>query len=390
MRVYQTLFELPIRLWCEVIEDEAWKQAHNLAKLPFAWHHVALMPDCHTGFGMPIGGVLATAGVVIPNAVGVDIGCGMCAVRTNLSVEDYAGRTDDWKAIIARIRKQIPVGPKHSDNPAGVGDMPIRRDDLPIVAGRFDAARFELGTLGGGNHFIEIQKGSDGFIWVMIHSGSRNVGYQVANHYNAVAVSSNRQWHSSVPPTAQLAFLPTDSAQGLLYLQEMQWCIEFARKNRAMMMNKVLNTILQTWMQAGFEALTDVAHNYAAMEYHFARNVIVHRKGATRARRGKIGIIPGSQGTCSYVVEGLGNPESFMSCSHGAGRTMSRKAAREQLSLAAEMEALDQQGIIHTLRSQDALDEAPGAYKPIADVMAQQADLVRPLVELRPLAVIKG
>jgi tRNA-splicing ligase RtcB len=378
----------PIKMWFDEVEAEAMQQAYNLAALPFAFHHIALMADCHGGYGMPIGGVLATEGVVIPNAVGVDISCGMAAVATSLDARSHAGDTAAWKTVMGEIRDVIPVGRDHRKEPADRDDMPHVMGDLPIVQKEFDAARYQLGTLGGGNHFIEIQKGSDGFIWIMLHSGSRNVGYKVAQHYNNVAVGLNQRWKTAVPKHVQLAFLPLDTDEGRAYLAEMNWCVEFAFRNRMRMMHAIQAILIRTFPQITFCGVINVAHNYAAIEHHFGKNVMVHRKGATRARAGETGIIPGSQGTCSYIVEGLGNPESFHSCSHGAGRTMSRSAARARLDLEAEQAKMA--GVVHGIRTQSDLDEAPGAYKDINSVMAQQADLVKPVVELRPIAVIKG
>lgn len=389
MRVEANNNMIPIKMWFDSVEPEAMQQAYNLASLPFAFKHIALMSDCHTGYGMPIGGVLATEGVVVPNSVGVDVGCGVAAVRTDLSIQEYAGVTDTWKTVIGMIRDAIPLGRDHRKEPAALCDMPAV-PNLPIALAEFDSARYQLGTLGGGNHFIEIQKGSDGFIWIMLHSGSRNVGYKVAQHYNNVAVEMNQRWRTAVPKHVQLAFLPLDTNEGKAYLAEMRWCIEFARRNREVMMGQIQDILRDVFPRVEFSDVLDVAHNYAAMEHHFGKNVMVHRKGATRAREGDVGIIPGSQGTCSYIVEGLGNPESFMSCSHGAGRVMSRSAAREKLDLEAERAVMDKQGIIHGIRTASDLDEAAGAYKDIHDVMAQQSDLVKPVVELRPIAVIKG
>lgn len=389
MRVEAYKDMIPIKMWFDAVEPEAMQQAYNLASLPFAFKHIALMPDCHCGFGMPIGGVLATEGAVIPNAVGVDIGCGVCAVRTDLSVQEYAGATESWKKVIGMIHEAIPLGRDHHKEPAALCNMPAV-PNLPIALAEFDSARYQLGTLGGGNHFIEIQKGSDGHIWAMLHSGSRNVGYKVAQHYNNVAVELNQRWKAAVPKHVGLAFLPLDTQEGQDYLFEMEWCIEFARRNRTAMMAKIQGVFDDAFPGVRFDGGIDVAHNYAAMEHHFGKNVMVHRKGATRARAGETGIIPGSQGTCSYIVEGLGNPESFMSCSHGAGRAMSRSAARVGLDLEAERAAMDKQGIIHGIETESDLDEAPGAYKDIEDVMLNQVDLVKPVVELRPLAVVKG
>lgn len=388
VEVYKNM--IPIKMWFDSVESEAMQQAYNLASLPFAFKHIALMPDCHCGYGMPIGGVLATTGVVIPNAVGVDIGCGMCAVRTSLRAEEYAGQKETWKLVVEAIRDAIPVGCDHHKEMTPKDDMPAILGEMEIVRQEFDSARYQIGTLGGGNHFIEIQKGSDGFIWIMLHSGSRNVGYKVAQHYNNVAVEMNQRWRTAVPKHVQLAFLPLDTDEGKAYIAEMNWCVEFAVRNRMRMLGGIMEILVKVFGDVQFVKPISIAHNYAAMENHFGKNVMVHRKGATRAREGDVGIIPGSQGTCSYIVEGLGNPESFMSCSHGAGRAMSRSAARKRLDLEAERAVMDKQGIIHGIRTESDLDEAAGAYKDINDVMVQQSDLVKPVVELRPIAVIKG
>lgn len=356
----------PIKLWLDDIEDGAAQQARNLANLPFAYKHVALMPDCHQGYGMPIGGVLTTDGAVIPNAVGVDIGCGVVAARTNLTNISQ----QDLKSIMGLVRKSIPVGFNHHKT---VQREMVAFDTLPVVQYQYAAASRQIGTLGGGNHFIEIQKGDDGYIWVMIHSGSRNVGKKVADHYNGLAKKLNAQWFSSVPPQHDLAFLPLDTDEGQMYLREMDWCLGFARHSRDLMMQRVLDAMVDVVGPFELQAQHDVHHNYAAMEHHFGRNVLVHRKGATRARKGEIGIIPGSQGTSSYIVRGKGDPQSFCSCSHGAGRRMGRKQAQRTLDLQKQIDILDQQGIVHGIRNRKDLDEAPGAYKDIDVVICPPA-----------------
>jgi len=391
--------KLPIKMWLEEIEDGALEQAKNLANLPFAFKHIAIMPDSHQGYGMPIGGVLATDGVVVPNAVGVDIGCGMCAVKTSLTDIDK----ETLKKLMGEIRKVVPVGFSHHKEMQDFELMPDTngislKDFYPIIYSQYDSALKQLGTLGGGNHFIEIQKGSDGHIWIMIHSGSRNLGKQVADYYNNVAKELNNMWFSLVDPKLDLAFLPIYSEEGKNYIREMNYCVEFALANRKLMMDRI-KKIFETVHLSGsfrgnivitFEPMINIAHNYARMENHFGQNVMVHRKGATSARKGEIGIIPGSQGTKSYIVRGLGNKESFESCSHGAGRKMGRKDAERRLNLEAEIKLLDDQGILHGIRGVHDLDEAPGAYKDIDVVMENQKDLVEILVELTPLAVIKG
>jgi tRNA-splicing ligase RtcB len=386
---------VPIKMWLDDIEDGALEQAKNLSRLPFVFKHIAIMPDSHQGYGMPIGGVMATRGVIVPNAVGVDIGCGMCAVKTSLTELD----TETLKKIMGEIRKTIPVGMNHNKEACEFEQMPdryaygINEAMHSIVSNEFDKARYSLGTLGGGNHFIEIQKGSDGYIWIMIHSGSRNLGKQVADYYNKVAVDLNEKWHSKVPKEWQLAFLPTDSDEGKAYIREMNYCVDFALANRKLMMERIMKIVVGTesnYCDIKFDPIINIAHNYAKLENHFGENVWIHRKGATLATSDTAGIIPGSQGTKSYIVKGMGNPEAFNSCSHGAGRKMGRKDAERRLNLEEEKKRLDDMGVIHSIRTIHDLDEAPGAYKDIYVVMENQKDLAEVLVELQPLAVIKG
>ena len=387
MRVVATE-KLPAKIWADDIEAGALEQIRNLANLPFAFKHIAVMPDCHQGYGMPIGGVLATTGVIIPNAVGVDIGCGMKAMSTDIRIEEMD--TETLKRIMGRIRETVPVGFSHQSAAQDEGFMPqlvIRT----VVDREYDSALKQLGTLGGGNHFIEIQKDVEvGNVWVMIHSGSRNLGKQVADHYNKLAVGLNEKWCSVVPKPWELAFLPQGSEEYAAYLDEMQYCVAFARANRALTMERIIQAIEAEFPEAEFTEAPDVAHNYARLENHFGQNVMVHRKGATSAKQGQIGIIPGSQGTASYIVQGLGNPQSFESCSHGAGRRMGRKDATRRLDLAEEIAKLDSQGIVHSIRTVSDLDEAAGAYKPIEEVMEQQRDLVEVVHRLTPMGVIKG
>lgn len=377
-----TTEKLPIKIWTDDIEESALNQLKNLANLPFAFKHIAAMPDCHTGYGMPIGGVLATEQVIIPNAVGVDIGCGMSAVKTNLKELDK----DTLKGIMGFIRKEVPVGFAHHTESH---DIPPMDYSLPIIVQEYTSATKQIGTLGGGNHFIEIQRDQDGFIWIMVHSGSRNLGKKVCDHYNEMAIELNEKYHSVVPSNWQLAFLPVDSYEGQDYIKEMQYCVSFAYANRRAIIEKVIECFGECF-KTNMESYINIAHNYAAIENHFGRNVWVHRKGATLAREGITGIIPGSQGSKSYIVEGLGNPMSFMSCSHGAGRKMGRNEARKNLNLDEEKKRLDDLGIVHSVRNTDDLDEASGAYKDIDTVMENQKDLVKITVELTPLGVIKG
>lgn len=397
--------KIPIKSWTNVIEDSALVQILNLANLPFAFRHVAIMPDVHAGYGMPIGGVLATKGVVIPNAVGVDIGCGMYAQKTGLLERDMTsemikklfGGSKDYHG---GIRASVPVGFSHHSKKQDDGWMPdLGKIGLVISPSRqqsiifeqYESALKQVGTLGGGNHFIEIQADQDGVVWFMIHSGSRNLGYKVANHYNALAKELNARWHAGVSKAWDLAFLPLSSDEAEAYLAEMNYCVQFAEHSRALMAERIRRALEDAFdYDISWHGPYNVAHNYARMEHHFGENVMVHRKGATSARAEEYGIIPGSQGTASYIVKGLGNVESFQSCSHGAGRCMSRTKARDELNLEVEIKRLNDAGVIHGLRNKKDLDEAASAYKNIDMVMDEQSDLVETMTRLKPLAVIKG
>ena len=332
---------------------------------------------------------------MVPNAVGVDIGCGMCALKTPWTVDDID--TEMLKEIVGLIRIMIPVGfHKHKEPQSGMPDISYIQtmfEGFPkdsVVLAEWKNAEISLGTLGGGNHFIEIQRDAKGSIWIMIHSGSRNLGTKVAKHYNDLAVTLNTRYFSGVPKEWELAFLPLDSYEGENYINEMDFCVEFAFANRKLMMDRVLQVFSNHLVRSkpDLDGMINIAHNYARMEHHFGKDVLVHRKGATSAKKGEVGIIPGSMGTKSYIVRGLGNKESFESCSHGAGRTMGRNEAKKNLKLEDEQERME--GIVHGLRNVGDLDEAPSAYKDINLVMENQKDLVEILVELSPLAVVKG
>lgn len=381
----------PVKIWTNDVEETAMRQIENLTTLPFLHHHLAIMPDVHAGMGMPIGGVLACDGAVIPNAVGVDIGCGMCAVKTNWKMEDLPPHVIR-KEIMKGIRARIPLGMDHHKEAQDAKYLPQGHDidKMEIVKRRQHSILHEVGTLGGGNHFIELQKDEEGNLWIMIHSGSRNLGKQVGDYYNKIAASLNEKWHSVVSPEIRLPFLPHGTREFGAYWNEMKYCIDFALCNRKLMMERIQEVIADSLKGIEFEPMINIAHNYAAFEHHFGKDVIVHRKGATLAREGVIGIIPGSQGTASYIVEGLGNPDSFCSCSHGAGRVLSRKAAIKTLDMNAEVRNLEAKGIIHAIRCQDDMQEASGAYKDIDTVIANESDLVKVKTKLLPIAVIKG
>lgn len=390
MKKVDTHGRIPIKMWLEDLEVGALNQALNLSNLPFAFKHIAIMPDAHQGYGMPIGSILATKNVIVPNAVGVDIGCGMCAVKTNLTEITK----DQLKATLSEARKRIPVGfnqhKEIQDTPSTPCGFFIHKDS-PVIK-NLDKARYQVGTLGGGNHFIEIQKGDDGFIWIMIHSGSRKLGYEVAKHYNKVAIDMNKQYYSSVTTEMELAFLPINTDEAKDYMNEMQYCVEYALANRKEMMYQMLLSlsIAVPDIPIAEEQFINESHNFAAWENHFGSNVLVHRKGATKAYKGELGMIPGSQGTNSYIVRGLGEEQSFKSCSHGAGRKLGRKKAIQELDFEKEVQAMEEKGILHSIRNQKDLDEAPGAYKDIDTVMNNQKDLVEIVVKLTPLAVLKG
>lgn len=378
-----------IKSWCDSPEEGAVEQARVLADLPFIFRHVALMPDTHLGYGMPIGGVIATEGVVIPNAVGVDIGCGMCAMKSN---HTYKVGKDTLKAIMGAVRRVVPMGKgKYCKTPAI--EMPSG-EHTAVADSEYQSALYQLGSLGGGNHFVEIQRDQDGFLWIMVHSGSRNIGYKIAQHYNKLAQDYHKEWHIDSPKN--LAWLPANSDVGQDYINDMNYATDFAFLSRRKMMYRTMEVVVNCIakyegvdVSFPFEMI-NIHHNFARQENHFGKNVWVHRKGATSARKGEIGIIPGSQGANSYIVEGLGNSESFESCSHGAGRKMGRKDAQRRLNLEDEIKKLDDLGVIHGVRNVKDLDEADGAYKDIETVMKEQRDLVKIVHKLTPICAMKG
>jgi len=378
--------KIPIKMWLTDIEAGAMLQVKNIANFPFAFHHVAIMPDAHEGYGMPIGGVLATKEVIIPNAVGVDIGCGVSALKTSLRELGVPA----LKALMSGMRKIIPLGFNKHKKEQGAEFMPKLEVPDGAIAKEWSNARKSLGSLGGGNHFIEIQKGSDGQVWVMLHSGSRNLGKKVADYYNRLAKEECREKGYGELVKQDLAFLELNSLTGQNYFKEMLFCRDYALANRELMMERIKQVFDGQINGINWGEFINIAHNYASLETHFGCEVVVHRKGATQALAGQTGIVPGSQGSKSYIVRGLGNPESFKSCSHGAGRRLGRNQAIRELNLKEEIAKLDKQGIVHALRTRNDLDEASGAYKDISQVMRLQADLVEIINELKPLAVIKA
>lgn len=402
-------YSVPVKSWCENCEEGAVKQAANLAKHPVVFHHVALMPDAHQGYGIPIGGVIATDSAVIPAAVGVDIGCGMIATETDIPAERFADMAFR-RAFQERLKERIPVGEgvshRETQNWEGFEEYTANNGMRSnLWPSKLD--RMNLGTLGGGNHFIELQKSTsldgkgdpDGGskVWLMIHSGSRNLGKRIEEHYHKIA---NRLCTRFRVPLADpdLAFLPIEEADGHYYFTDMLFALRYAKENRRRMMEAMKETVAEFVPEVNFLRTIDIHHNYAACEEHFGKKVFVHRKGATSAKLDEIGIIPGSMGTASYIVRGLGNPDSFMSCSHGAGRRMSRIAASTTLTVEECDQAMD--GIVcerwHKYKGYGKakgrldLSEAPQAYKDIESVIDAERDLIEPLVRLVPMASLKG
>lgn len=406
-----TIFEkgknrFPIKVWLQDIRDldeGTLEQATNLSNLPFVFRHVALMPDCHSGFGMPIGGVLPTKDVIIPNAVGVDIGCGIAFVSTNVPVEIL--KTGKGPSVVQQmiddIMDAIPVGFSHHSKPQPsetldkAGRMPMAGDpNLPSLEDGY----YQIGTLGGGNHFIELQEDEHGCLGIMVHSGSRNFGYKVAGYFNKLAKELNRKQNYPVPLAWDLAHLPVDHELGQAYIKWMHLSLDFARENRAVMLKRTKEIVFNRLQKdLGFHDITikmevNAHHNYAALEEHFGEKVWVHRKGAIRAGKGELGIVPGAMGSFSYIVEGLGNKDAFMSCSHGAGRVMGRREAVRRFSVEEVEEDLARQGVLAFGRRsrREVPEEYRRAYKDIDEVMQNSLELVKPILKLKTLAVVKG
>ena len=391
-------YRIPVKSWCAEVEPGALKQAGNLAAHPVLAHHVALMPDCHQGYGMPIGGVVAARDAVIPSAVGVDIGCGMVAVETGVPAERLDGMSFR-RSILDRLKERIPVGEgvSHREKQEWEGFESYLDNNGQVADFANALDRRNLGTLGGGNHFIEIQKSDAGFIWLMIHSGSRNLGKRVEELYHRKAQRLNALYRVTLADP-DLAFLPIREQEGHDYFRDMLFALRYAQENRRRMMAVFKETLTEFVPETEFLREVNIHHNYAAFEEHFGETLCIHRKGATSAKSGEIGIIPGSMGTASYIVRGLGNPESFMSCSHGAGRRMSRIAACSTLTV-EECDAA-MAGIAcgrwqpyrkhGKAKGRLDLSEAPQAYKAIDEVIESELDLIEPQVRLTPLAVLKG
>lgn len=405
---------VPVKIWTNDIEPGALEQAMNAASLPFIRSHVSLMPDTHQGYGVPIGAVVPCDNVIIPNCVGVDIGCGMCAYPLG------TGDLPDVDDLFQEITENIPTG-FHSRSLDTLQEgifrtMVLRMEDqfvelmegiqnqfgdkeiLQIMPKNMDIKKFaeklasQYGTLGGGNHFLELQRDETGMLWFMVHSGSRGFGAMIANHFHKVAQKVCEKYHSYLP-TPDLAYLPLDSEEGQKYFSWMNFAMQYALQNREMMMRiayEKFKDLTPFGMDFDIGKMININHNYAAMENHFGENVLVHRKGATLARDGTIGIIPGSMCTHSYIVRGLGNPDSMNSCSHGSGRNFSRTEAKRRVDQGTDLDQPSQLGNVRLYGATDVRDELGSAYKNVEDVMQYQNDLVEITHKMTPIAVLKG
>nr|WP_235038651.1 RtcB family protein [Kibdelosporangium aridum] len=378
-----------IRLWTrpDEVEEQAMRQLHNISALPWAFKHVAVMPDVHYGKGATVGSVIAMRDAVSPAAVGVDIGCGMAAVRTSLRASDLP---DDLGRIRSEIENAVPVGfAMHratTFDGRDAQDWGAFWDGFDSLAGGFDKARalHQMGTLGGGNHFIEVCLDTDQQVWVMLHSGSRGVGNILAQHHISIAKGLA---HNAELPDPDLAVFLAKTPEMEAYRRDLYWAQDYARRNRAVMLRLVCSVLRDQFPQVTFEEPISCHHNYVAEETHFDTDVMVTRKGAIRAGRGDLGIIPGSMGTGSYIVRGLGNADSFESASHGAGRRMSRTKARKKFS-ARDLAA--QTAGVECRKDSGVVDEIPAAYKDIDEVIANQSDLVEVVAKLKQVVCVKG
>lgn len=387
---------VPVKIWTDEVEHEALDQLRNTASMPFVFKHVSVMPDVHFGLGATVGSVVATKGAIIPAAVGVDIGCGMCAVPTNLTANDLP---DDLKKVRHSLEREIPVGfnaykdadhltvdelASCANNPAV--DEIFKRHK--IKSGRQSEVQ-QLGTLGGGNHFIELCLDESDQVWIMLHSGSRGIGNQIGRKFIELAQKDMEVHHIQLPHR-DLAYVSEGTQHFDDYVAAVEWAQNYAKVNRWVMLRRIIRTLKYEFPQLEVDLdarAVNCHHNYISHEHHYGSNVYVTRKGAVRARVGDRGIIPGSMGAKSFIVEGLGNEESFHSCSHGAGRKMSRTKAKQHFTLEDHEQATTG---VECRKDAGVLDETPGAYKDIDSVMANQNDLVAIKHTLKQFLCIKG
>ncbi len=398
MPIHQEIHEhaCPIKIWADPIEPQALNQLRNIADLPIVHSHVAAMPDAHMGIGATVGSVLATRDAIIPAAVGVDIGCGMIAARLSLTAEHLDGKS--LRKVFDQISRDVPVGRgQHRESKArtaaatsfepGLKRITDRHPALLKSFGKFSNWIFQLGSLGSGNHFIEVCLDEAGRVWVMLHSGSRGIGNAIGTYFIALARGDMERLQMNLPDR-DLAYFREGSKHFADYVEAVGWAQRYAAQNREEMLALVIAALRRHLPP--FEITSEAVnchHNYVAREHHFGADVWVTRKGAIRAGKGELGIVPGSMGTRSYIVSGLGNADSFESSAHGAGRRMSRTQARKQFTT-ADMVA-QTQGVV-CRKDKDVLDEIPGAYKDIDEVMANQRDLTEILHTLKQVVCVKG
>jgi tRNA-splicing ligase RtcB len=391
-----------IKAWSKGVpfEAAAVEQLKNTSKLPFIHKYMAAMPDCHLGIGATIGTVLPTKGAVVPAAVGVDIGCGMLAARTGMCRDQFRGLEHEVRMA---IEKDVPCG---RTNNGGVGDRgawgtvpgDVRlvwdvkfADEYDKLCEKHPGARSrntynQLGTLGTGNHFIELAEDEIGYVWIVLHSGSRGLGNKIGSYFTDVAKHLCKEWFIELPDQ-DLAYLPQSTPEFTDYKNAVQLAQKFAWENRVLMLDHIVSSLLPITGTFVIAEIVHCHHNYIAWERHFGENVIVTRKGAVRAEAGDLGIIPGSMGARTYIVRGLGNRDSFCTCSHGAGRSMGRREAERRFSLEDHTKATEG---IECDKSIGTIDETPAAYKDIESVMAAQSDLVAPVHILKQFINVKG
>jgi len=410
MTVKQVITEgrFPVKVWTNEVEAASREQLVNISKMPFVFRHVAAMADCHWGNGTSVGTVIATHKALIPAAVGVDIGCGMSAQKLNITADQLP---DSLGAVRSAIEAAVPHGRTDNGGDNDRGAWGTAPEQVLKVWGRFHDSdeRFnqllekhpklvgnfgkrgsrQLATLGTGNHFIELCTDTEGGVWIMLHSGSRGVGNTIGTYFIDAAKREMETWSIELPDP-NLAYLPEASPLFADYWAALSWAQDYALANRALMMQHAVAAVEKSLgrddLRTGIEAV-NCHHNYAQLEHHFGKNVYVTRKGAVRARAGDLGIIPGSMGAKSFIVRGLGNEESFCSCSHGAGRKMSRGEAKKRFTV----EDLKQQTAgVECRKDAEVIDEIPGAYKDIDTVMANQSDLVEIVATLKQLVTVKG
>lgn len=392
---------VPIKLWTRGVplEDEARRQLQNIARLPFIHRWISVMPDVHLGKGATVGSVVPTIGAIVPAAVGVDIGCGMIAARTTLTADDLP---DNLADVRNAIEKAVPHGRTVGARDKGAWANPPEatvqgwaslKDGFDRIVARHSKLKRSnnlnhLGTLGTGNHFVEVCLDEENRVWFMLHSGSRGVGNAIGSHFIELAKQDMRRWMINLPDQ-DLAYLPEGSDHYADYVFAVDWAQRFARTNRQIMMNHVVEAVRKV-IAKPFDAQAEAVnchHNYVNREHHFGKDVLVTRKGAVSARKGEMGIIPGSMGAKSFIVRGLGNEDSFHSCSHGAGRVMSRTEARRRISVEEHAKATAH---VECRKDADVVDESPAAYKSIEAVMAAQSDLVEIVHTLRQVVCVKG